>query len=220
MLKSIISNPVTLPELLICLGVSMVLGVLVSWVFLHKSRHSKGFAMTLAMLPMIVSVVIMLVNGNVGTGVAVAGVFALVRFRSVPGTAEELAAIFTSMALGLSIGMGYVGIAVVFFILCTAFTLVLGYVGFGIPSHPWKRLKITVPENFNYEGLFDDLFEKYTLKANLDSIKTTNMGTLFELTYSVVLREKNISKEFIDELRTRNGNLNIVFGDFADKERL
>ncbi len=100
--------------------------------------------MTLAMLPMIVSVVIMLVNGNVGTGVAVAGVFALVRFRSVPGTAEELAAIFTSMALGLSIGMGYVGIAVVFFILCTAFTLVLGYVGFGIPSHPWKRLKYSI----------------------------------------------------------------------------
>lgn len=94
MLNSIISNPITLPELLACLLCAMVLGVFTSLVFLYKSRHSAGFLLTLAMLPMAVAVVILLVNGNIGTGVAVAGAFALVRFRSVPGTAEEIAAIF------------------------------------------------------------------------------------------------------------------------------
>ena len=220
MLNSIISNPITLPELLACLLCAMVLGVFTSLVFLYKSRHSAGFLLTLAMLPMAVAVVILLVNGNIGTGVAVAGAFALVRFRSVPGTAEEIAAIFISMALGLALGMGYIGIAVVFFLLSSAFKLMLTAVNFGKSPQTVKHLKITIPENFNYEGLFDDVFEKYTTQAHLETIRTTNMGTLFELKYNVVLRGKSVPKDVIDELRTRNGNLNIVIGDFTDKEML
>jgi len=220
MLNSILSTPITLPQLLICLAAAAGLGVFHAQVFLYRSRHSAGFALTLAMLPMAVAVVIMLVNGSIGTGVAVAGAFALVRFRSVPGTAREIAAIFTAMALGLALGMGYVGIAVVFFLCADAFALVLTAVDFGAPSRFRRQMKITIPESFNYEGLFDDIFQKYTRSCRLERVKTTNMGTLFELTYAVELRDPEVPKDFLDELRARNGNLNIVVGSFSEKEML
>ncbi|MCM1189735.1 MAG: DUF4956 domain-containing protein [bacterium] len=220
MLNSILTHPVTLPSLLISLAVAMVLGVLTATVFLYRSKHSASFALTLALLPMTVAIIIMLVNGNIGTGVAVAGAFALVRFRSVPGTAREIAAIFTAMALGLALGMGYIGIAVIFFVLSAAFTLLLTAVNFGAASLHEKHLKIMIPENFDYEGLFDDVFEKYTAKAQMTKIRTTDMGTLFELSYDIVLKDRHISKEFLDELRARNGNLSIIIGDFSDREML
>lgn len=220
MLSSIITAPMALVQLLVCLAAAMALGVFNALVFLYRSRHSAGFALTLAMLPMAVAIVIMLVNGNIGTGVAVAGAFALVRFRSVPGTAREIAAIFTAMALGLALGMGYVAIAVIFFLFTAAFTLVLTRVEFGAPSRLMRKLKITIPESFNYEGLFDDIFQQYTRSCQLERIKTTNMGTLFELTYQVEMKEPQVPKEFIDQLRTRNGNLNIVVGNFSEKEML
>lgn len=169
---------------------------------------------------MVVAIIIMLVNGNIGTGVAVAGAFALVRFRSVPGTAREICAIFIAMAIGLALGMGYVGIAVIFFVLASAFTLLLTGLRFGAVSRHEKQMKITLPENFEYEGLFDDIFEQYTDRCELIRVRTTNMGTLFELTYDVVLADSGISKKMIDELRTRNGNLNIVIGDFTEKDVL
>ena len=220
MLNSIIETPITLPSLLICLAAAMILGVLTAAVFLYRSRHSASFALTLALLPMAVAVVIMLVNGNIGTGVAVAGAFALVRFRSVPGTAREIAAIFTAMALGLALGMGYLGIAVIFFVLAALFTLVLTAVNFGAAPRTEKQLKITIPENYNYEGLFDDVFQNYQIQAGLERIRTTNMGTLFELTYHVSFPGGRIPKEFLDELRARNGNLTIVVGDVMEKEML
>ena len=220
MLNSIIETPITLPSLLICLAAAMILGVLTAAVFLYRSRHSASFALTLALLPMAVAVVIMLVNGNIGTGVAVAGAFALVRFRSVPGTAREIAAIFTAMALGLALGMGYLGIAVIFFVLAALFTLVLTAVNFGAAPRTEKQLKITIPENYNYEGLFDDVFQNYQIQAGLERIRTTNMGTLFELTYHASCPGGRIPKEFLDELRARNGNLTIVVGDVMEKEML
>ena len=220
MLNSIFTESHTLASLLVCLGVSIALGVLNSLVFLWKSKHSAGFALTLALLPMAVAVVIILVNGNLGAGVAVAGAFTLVRFRSVPGTAREIAAIFTSMAIGLALGMGCVGIAVIFFVLIAAFTMILTAIDFGAPSKHEKSLKITIPESFDYTGLFDEVFEKFGVKVTLQKIRTTNMGTLFELTYGAVFPSESIPKEFIDEIRTRNGNLNIVVSDFTDKEVL
>ncbi len=220
MLNSIFVGPTTLPDLILVLLASIVLGVLTAQVFLYKSRHSASFALTLSLLPMTVAVIIMLVNGNVGTGVAVAGAFALVRFRSVPGTAKEIAAIFTSMAIGLALGMGYLGIAALFFLFSSGVTLILTLVNFGAVSRHEKRLKITIPESFNYDGLFDEVFEKYKVKAYLEKIRTTDMGTLFELSYDVTLPEKQVPKAFLDELRTRNGNLNIVIEDFSEKEVL
>lgn len=220
MMNSIMTNPLTLTAFLISLAAAMILGVLTALVFLYRSRHSTSFAIALSIIPMVVCLVIMMVNGNIGTGIAVAGAFTLVRFRSVPGTAREIAAIFTAMAIGLALGMGFIGIAVIFFLLASVFTLILTKLDFGAGSKSEKQLKITIPENYNYEGLFDDLFEKYTSHVELARVRTTNMGTLFELTYNVVFSDSSIPKEFIDEIRSRNGNLNIVIGDFADKEML
>lgn len=220
MLNSVLTSPMTLPAFLMCIVVAMALGVLTALVFLYKSRHSASFALTLALLPMVVAIVIMLVNGNIGTGVAVAGAFALVRFRSVPGTAREIAAIFSAMATGLALGLGYIGIAVLFFGFVAIFTLILTKIDFGAASKFEKQLKITIPENIDYNGLFDDVFAKYKIKVRLEKIRTTNMGTLFELTYDAVFPSGKIPKEFVDELRTRNGNLNIVIGEFNEKETL
>ncbi|MCD8105875.1 MAG: DUF4956 domain-containing protein [Lachnospiraceae bacterium] len=220
MLDSIMMSPITLQPLLICLGTAMVLGVLTALVFSFKSRSSASFSLTLALLPMTVCMIIMMVNENIGTGVAVAGAFALIRFRSVPGTAREIAAIFTTMALGLSLGMGYVGVAFLFFAFVAVLTLLLTQLDFGGASRTEKQLKITIPENFNYDGLFDDIFQKYQVDVTLEKIRTTNMGTLYELTYQARFAKELVPKAFIDELRTRNGNLNIVIGDFSDRETL
>jgi uncharacterized membrane protein YhiD involved in acid resistance len=187
-------------------------------VFTYKTKHTSSLAMSLAIMPAAVALVIMMVNGNIGAGVAVAGAFTLVRFRSVPGTAKEVAGLFVAMAIGLACGMGYVAVAGVFFVVMAVFVLVLSTVQFGEDKGSSKQLKITIPENLDYDGLFDDLFEKYTKSSELQRIKTTNMGTLYELTYDVTLNNDGDTKAFLDELRCRNGNLNIVLGRVADKE--
>ena len=205
---------------LICTAVSIVLGILTALVYMFRNRCSQSFAITLAVLPAIVQVVIMLVNGNIGAGVAVAGAFSLVRFRSAPGTAKEIGAIFLAMAIGLATGMGYVTLAVLFFVIIGAFMLLLNLVKFGDGDRAERSLKITIPENLDYDGIFDDLFTQYTERATLEKVKTSNMGTLYELQYSIVLKSKEIPKAFIDELRTRNGNLNITCSKVSEKETL
>lgn len=220
MLNNIITIPMTLPTLVICLITAVSLGILTALVFSFRNHQSKSFTLTLALLPMAICVVIMMVNGNIGAGVAVAGAFTLVRFRSIPGTAREISAIFIDMAIGLIIGMGYVGIAVIFFLFSSALTILLTIVNFGNPSRVEKQLKITIPENFDYNGLFDEVLEKYTVRAEMEQVRTTNMGTLFELTYRIVLPDRQIPKEFLDELRARNGNLNIAVHDMVTLETL
>lgn len=220
MLNSIITQPITLTTLLICLITAITLGILTALVFSFRQHHSKSFTLTLALLPMAVCIVIMMVNGNIGAGIAVAGTFTLVRFRSIPGTAREISAIFVDMVIGFTLGMGYIGIAVIFFVLASLLTMILTLTNFGGSSRFEKQLKITIPEDFDYNGLFDDVFDKYTVKAEMEQIHTTNMGTLFELSYRVVFPERRIPKEFIDELRARNGNLNITIHDFNQLETL
>ena len=220
MLDSILTRPLEVNNLLVCLGVAALLGILTAIVFTYKSRHSASFALTLALLPMTVAVIILLVNGNIGTGVAVAGAFALVRFRSVPGTAREIAAIFTEMALGLALGMGYVGLAVLFFALVAVLTVALTAIRFGAPSVREKQMRITVPENVDYETVFSDIFRAHNVRAELERVRTTNMGTLFEVTYALKLPNGRVPKAFIDDLRTRNGNLNIVVGAPSDRDAL
>jgi uncharacterized membrane protein YhiD involved in acid resistance len=218
--SSIISGSITVPAFLICTAVSLVLGILTALVYMFRNRCSQSFAITLAVLPAIVQVVIMLVNGNIGAGVAVAGAFSLVRFRSAPGTAKEIGAIFLAMAIGLATGMGYVTLAVLFFIIIGAFMLLLNVVKFGSGDKAERTLKITIPENLDYDGIFDDLFSQYTEKSSLEKVKTSNMGTLYELQYLIVLKTDEIPKAFIDELRTRNGNLNITCSKVDIKETL
>lgn len=209
---SVVQNGVTFPAVLLCTAVSLVLGVCIAWMHMRQGACSKSFAVTLAVLPAMVQIVIMLVNGNIGAGVAVAGAFSLVRFRSVPGSAREIGSIFLAMAIGLAGGMGYLGYAVLFLLLVGATTLILSASGFGKARGGERELKITIPEGLDYDGIFDDLFAKYTRSAELERVRTTNLGSLYELCYRVELREEPVSKAFLDELRCRNGNLNIACG--------
>lgn len=219
MLNSILGSELTLVSFLICTAVSLLLGVGTALVSMYRSRTTQSFTVTLAILPAVVQLVIMLVNGNLGAGVAVAGAFSLVRFRSAPGTAKEIGALFLAMAIGLATGMGYVGLAVMAFVIVSA-AMLLTAVNFGGADEHERVLRITIPESLDYDGLFDDLFEKYTKSCVLERVKTSNMGTLYELTYRVILPDGNAPKAFLDELRCRNGNLNITCGREATKDAL
>lgn len=221
MLDSIVTGAeITLGAFFICTAVSLLLGLGIALLSMYKNSYTQSFVITLAMLPAVVQVVIMLVNGNVGTGVAVAGAFSLVRFRSTPGTAKEIGMIFLAMVIGLAAGMGHVVLAALVFAVLAVFVLALSWLRFGCGDENERELKITIPENLDYEGLFDDLFQRYTRSARLEKVKTSNMGTLYELDFRVVLKDGGVPKEFLDELRCRNGNLNIVCGRTASRESL
>lgn len=220
MLNSIIETPITLASFLICTAVSLVLGIGTALVGMFREKHTRSYAVALTVLPVIVQVVIMLVNGNVGAGVAVAGAFSLVRFRSAPGTAREIGVIFLAMAIGLATGMGYVVLAVIFFAVVAAAILLLTVSGFGGQSPAERSLRITIPENLDYDGLFDDLLGQYTSSYTLEKVKTVNMGTLYELQYRITLKTPEVPKAFLDELRCRNGNLNITCGREVAREAL
>jgi uncharacterized membrane protein YhiD involved in acid resistance len=219
-LDTIFSDGITAGTLLICLAAALVLGLGTAAIHMFRNQYSKSFVVTLALLPAIVALVIMMVNGNIGAGVAVAGTFSLVRFRSVPGDAREICSIFFSMALGLVLGMGYLAFAVLFFLVIGAAMLLLSVLHFGEQKTAPRELKITIPENLDYNGLFDDVFSKYTTQAQLVRVRTANLGTLYELQYDVQLNTPEISKEFIDELRCRNGNLNIICSRKPTRETL
>lgn len=212
MLNSILTGSITWYSLLICTGASLLFGIAAALVYMFRSSYSKSFVVTLALLPAVVQIVIMLVNGNLGTGVAVMGAFGLVRFRSAPGGAKEIGSIFLAMAIGLATGTGYIGIAAVFLVIYSLADILLTVIKFGERSPLEKELKITIPESLDYNGIFDDLFKEYTKRAELVRVKTTNMGSLYELTYNIVVPDISREKEFIDKIRCRNGNLNIVCG--------
>ncbi len=220
MLNTILTGSITMETFLICTGVSLALGICSALLFMFRNSYTKSFVLTLAVMPAIIQMVIMMVNGNVGAGVAVAGTFSLVRFRSAPGTAREITMLFLSVAVGIATGMGYVGLAALFFVIIALFSLVLTMTNFGSGRGAQKDLRITIPENLDYDGLFDDLFAKYTAGHELVTVRTTNMGTMFELQYKIDLKEGSVPKAFLDELRCRNGNLNIICGKVASKEAL
>ena len=203
---------ISVTDFLLCLGCSLVLGLVMAFAYMYRTRYTKSFVITLALLPAVVCVVIMQVNGNVGTGVAVAGAFSLVRFRSVPGTAKEICTLFLAMGAGLIAGMGYLGFAVLFtVVMCTVFIL-YNCLDFGAKKNAatFKTFTITIPEDLDYSGVFDDVFAEYTRSHDLIRVKTTNMGSMFKLTYNVELTDATREKEMIDKLRCRNGNLEIA----------
>jgi len=198
-------------QFLLCVSAALALGLVITLSYMYRTRYTRSFVVTLALLPAVVCVVIMMVNGNVGAGVAVAGAFSLVRFRSVPGTAREIAMLFLAMGAGLVCGMGYLAYALLFtLVLCAAFVI---YNRLDLGTHRnaaiYRMLNITIPEDLDYGQVFDDLFEKYTTSCELVRVKTTNMGSLFRLTYQVTLRDAATEKEMIDAIRCRNGNLEI-----------
>jgi hypothetical protein len=205
------STAITTSTFFACIIAALVIGTAMAVVYKFRNRSSQSFLVTLAVIPAAVAMVIMLVNGDFGTGVAVAGAFGLIRFRSAPGTAKEIAAIFTAMGVGLACGVGYIGYAAAFALIMCGAMLLFGMTGFGSGSadEHQKKLTVTIPENLDFSTAFDDLFEKYTLSHKLVNVKTTNMGSLFKLSYDVELKSDASEKGFIDELRCRNGNLEI-----------
>ena len=205
-----LTNVITVSDFLLCVAVSIVIGIIFAAVFSFKANSSKSFLITLALLPATVCVVIMMVNGNIGTGVAVAGAFSLVRFRSAPGSAKEIAAIFLAMASGLIAGMGYLAYSALFAVILSAAYLIFNAFSFRNKSRIIeKTLNITIPENLDYNGVFDDIFEEYLKSAELISVKTSGLGSLYKLKYDITLKDPAKEKEMIDALRCRNGNLEI-----------
>ena len=218
--QSILTSTLTPATFFICTAVSVVLGLLIALCYMKTcKKHNAGFVTTIALLPAVVQIVIMLVNGNLGAGVAVAGAFSLVRFRSIPGTAREICMIFIALAAGLATGMGYLAFAVCFVIVTALLALVYAKLGLGEKASKGKKsLVIVIPETLNYTEVFDDLFKEYTESNELVSVKTTNMGSLFKLSYEVKLKDASREKEFIDALRTRNGNLEIQCAKLPDNQ--
>ena len=199
-------------EYLICSGVSLVMGFVVALVHMYKNSYSKNIIITLVVLPYIVQTMLMLVNGSIGAGIAVMGAFSLVRFRSAQGNAKEIMSIFYAMTIGLAMSLGFIGIAAFVLVFAGVVIIVLTTVDFGVKKNGDRTLKITIPEDLDYEGIFDDVFDKYTTKCDLLRCRTTNMGSLYEVSYDIILKKDVSEKAFIDELRCRNGNLTIVCG--------
>lgn len=206
------TNVIAVQDFLLCVGCSLVIGLILAVAYMCGTRYTKSFVATLAILPVVVCVVIMMVNGNVGTGVAVAGAFSLVRFRSAAGSAKEIGAIFLAMGTGLVAGMGYLGYAFLVAVLLGGVSLLYHRLDFGAGKNRdrYKTMHITIPEDLDYSGVFDKILEKYTTECELVQVKTTNMGSLFRLTYNLTLKSTEQEKEMIDKLRCRNGNLEIT----------
>ena len=203
---------IAVSDFMICILSSLVIGLIIAVMYMYKNEYSRSFIVTLAMIPAIVCAIIMMVNGNVGAGVATAGAFSLVRFRSLPGTAKEIGILFLAMGTGLITGMGYIAYGFLFAVVLSAFYMLYSRLGFGTNKQTAlkKTMRITIPEDLDYTEIFDDLFEKYTKDNELVSVKTTNMGSLFRLTYDMTLKDSSMEKALIDDIRCRNGNLEIT----------
>lgn len=210
--SSELTGGVTSGDFLICCIASIVLGCLCALTYMFKHGYSKNFVVTLALMPLIVQMVITLVNGNIGAGIAVMGVFNLVRFRSIPGSAKDIGSVFFAMAIGLATGMGYLMLAALFTAIVGIANIAYVLSPFGKQKEPGKLLKVTIPEDLDYTGIFDDLFDRYTASHELIEVRTTNMGSLFQLDYQINLKNSEDEKRLIDEIRCRNGNLKVSCG--------
>lgn len=203
------SSSVTAGEFIKCLIISLIFGIIIAALHCIKNKTSRSMILSLIVLPAIIQTIIMLVNGNIGAGIAVMGAFSLVRFRSQPGNSREIVSIFLATTVGLAMAMGYAGIAAVLILSVGIVIAAVALLGIG-DTGSGKGLKITIPENLDYQGLFDDIFEEYTVHNELTKVKTVNMGSLYELSYKVTMKKAADEKAFLDAIRCRNGNLNIV----------
>lgn len=213
MLNSIFSetaSSISLQAILICTLVSIILGVVIAFTHKLTSKYSKNFLITLAILPVLVQIVMIMVNGNLGTSVAIVGAFSLIKFRSIPGTSKEILSVFFAMAIGLATGMGHIFLAIIMVIIVSLSIIIFYKTKIFDLNNSEKILKIIVPENLDYTNMFDDIFEEFTKEIILEQVKTVNMGSLFELSYHLILKEDINEKEFIDQIRIKNGNLKVM----------
>ncbi|MBE5937081.1 MAG: DUF4956 domain-containing protein [Lachnospiraceae bacterium] len=198
---------------IICISVALLLGILISIAYMYATpTYTKNFAATLALLPIIVQAVLVMVNGNVGTSVAVLGIFSLVRFRSVPGSSKEITAVFLTTAIGLAIGMGFIGYAVVLTVIVGIAFVLFAKIPLKEKVSDEKLLRITIAENLDYTEIFDDIFAKYLKTVTRQRVKTVNMGTMYDLQYIIVMKDVKDEKKMLDEIRCRNGNLTVACG--------
>lgn len=209
---SALTSVISVTDFLLCIACALVIGLILAAGYMYRTRYTKSFIVTLILLPSVVCVVIMMVNGNVGAGVAVAGAFSLVRFRSVPGTAKEITMLFLAMGAGLITGMGYLAFALLFAVIMCLLSTLCNQLDFGMSKRAAvdKTMTISIPEDLDYTGVFDDILKEYAVSHELVRVKTTNMGSIFRLTYDLTLRDACREKEMIDQLRCRNGNLEIT----------
>lgn len=226
MLETIISTTTgeafTLTNALLVIGSSLILGLAISFAYMktHKKEgYASGFTISLTMLPVIIAIIILLVGNNVARAFSLAGAFSIIRFRSAPGDPKDITYIFFTLAVGLTCGMGYIGYAFIFTIILCSFVMLLNKLNFAMPKNKTSNLKITIPEDLNYDGIFDDILNKYTDSWNIETIKTRDFGALYEIHYIIHMKLDTNQKKFIDELRCRNGNLNITlnFAGFEEK---
>ena len=203
-------NGLDIKTALICAGVALVLGVAIAITHMKTSQTSKGFLITLATLPILVMAVMIMINGNLGTSIAILGAYSLIRFRSIQGDAKELLSIFFTMMVGLALGMGHVLFAIVITVISILAILFFSYTSILEPNKKNRVLKIVIPEDLDYEDAFDEIFHKYTSKANLVRMKTMNMGSLYKLTYDITIKKGIKEKEFLDEIRIKNCNLKVL----------
>ena len=210
---SAVADTLSISSTLAVILSSILLGLIISRVYIltHKREgYSPSFSITLIMLPAIISIIILLVGNNVARAFSLAGAFSLIRFRSAPGDPKDIAYVFFTLGTGLACGMGYIGYAAVFVIIMCIVMVALTSINYGISKNSLMQLKITIPEDVDYQGLFDEIFDEYTKNYKLQKVKTTDFGALFELLYTLTLKENADQKRFIDRLRCRNGNLNII----------
>jgi hypothetical protein len=206
---------ISIGKVLVCIAVAILLGFLISgayFIITPRRDRSASFVLSLVILPTIVAVVIILIGGNLARAFSMAGIFTIVRFRSVPGDSKDISFVFLTMAAGLAVGLGYLTLSAVIIVVVGTVIVLVNKSGFGIGKQQEMRLRITIPEDMNYQGVFDEIFTKYTTHVQLQRVKTSNMGTLFELSYDIVLKSEQNEKEMIDALRCRNGNLGISLG--------
>lgn len=223
LMTSINTGTFTLSNILLVIGTSIILGLAICLTYIktHKKEgYVPSFTITLIMLPVIISIIILLVGNNVARAFSLAGAFSIIRFRSAPGDPKDISYIFFTLAVGLASGMGFIGYAVLFTIILCLVMIIIDVTKFASPKSKSLELKITVPENLNYEGVFEDILEKYTVNWNLARVRTRDFGSLFELSYRVSMKPEENTKKFIDELRCRNGNLNIILTSDGLEERV
>ncbi|MBE6128239.1 MAG: DUF4956 domain-containing protein [Erysipelotrichaceae bacterium] len=206
------TNSLSIAAVLLCLAASVVCGLIIALAYRASEHPSKGFLLTLAVLPAVVQMIILMVNGNLGVGVAVAGSFSLVRFRSLPGKASDILIIFLAMGIGLCTGMGYIWFALAAAVIISGLYLLYGFSGILEENKEYRNIRITMPEDLDYTGVFEEVFQKYTKSCTVESVRTINLGTMFQVEYSVVLKDAAKEKEMLDQIRVRNGNLPLICG--------
>lgn len=216
-----INTTLSFKSAVLTIVVSFALGLLISYVYIKthaRGSYSQNFTLTLIMIPCIIAVIILLIGSDVARAFSLAGAFSIIRFRSAPGDPKDISYVFFAMAAGLACGVGLLAYAVFFTAFLCVVMVVLSKINFGARKTPYKVLKVVVPENLDYEREFEDIFNKYTVSHELQKVKTTDLGTLYELVYLINLYYGTNEKEFIDALRCRNGNLNIVLGMTVNSE--